>query len=122
MAFLKKLYEQSSYLLQPSMRRILRLLSISNKNLRSFSIECIALFLKSEQSELALKLTRVLHARLFDIDAKCRVAAIRACTMVMPSVADSCGYEWLATVFNEMTILMTDEKTSVRKEALVCLN
>jgi hypothetical protein len=58
---------------------------------------------------------------LFDIDAKCRVAAIRACSTVMNSVAFSGGFEWLASIFEQMAILMTDEKTSVRKEALVCL-
>lgn len=52
---------------------------------------------------------------MFDVESKCRVSAIRACVDVAEFVNI---YEWKAEVFEDMVLLMTDEKTSVRKEAL----
>ena len=59
----------------------------------------------------------VIRARLFDVDAKCRVASIRACLKLLED-GGSIDSAWSSGVFEDLSVLMVDSKTSVRKEAL----
>lgn len=60
-------------------------------------------------------MAKILKTSLYDDKSTCRVAAIKACTEIAEVINDP---EWAVEVFEEFVMLMTDEKTSVSKEAL----
>lgn len=76
LAFTKKLFEQP-YLLSPLIKKLcLKLSNCKNKLVRQFAIESIVDYIKSGKHTA---LARIVKARLYDAEAKCRVAAIRGC-------------------------------------------
>lgn len=97
------------------------MLEAPNKLVRCFAIECLSFYIRNQESPLGIKLAKVVRARLFDLDSKCRVIAIKACNSLVEVMIKASNDEWLAGVFEDLAVLMVDEKTSVRKEALVCL-
>jgi hypothetical protein len=97
------------------------MLEIPNKLVRCFAIECLSIYIRDQESSLGIKLAKVVRARLFDLDSKCRVSAVKACNSLAMVMIKASNDEWLVGVFEDLVVLMVDEKTSVRKEALVCL-
>lgn len=117
--FLKQLYGSSAYLLPARLTELQRLLELKSAGIRIFAIESLSKYVqKFSTIPMAMQIAIVLQANLYDDKSMCRVAAIKACTEIAQVINHT---EWVVDVFEEFVQLMTDEKTSVSKEALKCL-
>jgi hypothetical protein len=59
------------------------MLDIQNKIVRCFAIECLAIYIRNQESPLGMKLANVVRARLFDVEGKCRMVAVKACNSII---------------------------------------